>query len=275
MGNLRVQAIGLCRFSYLGTGGFKIAHDTLDDHRRYLYDPRRLDLRMIWFEQVFLPSWHLQTDPDYTMVVLLSEDFPTRYRTRIEDLTRNIPQFRLTWHPPGPHREVCNAAVKSVIDPAADVTAQFRLDDDDAVAVDYIAALRRDFALLQPFYREKGQMALDYMRGVLLVDRSGVVDVHPRLVQSWAAGMTLFLPRGDERSVLDFPHHKVELKMPVTLMSDQLMFARGSHAANDSVIQEGGTGFHFPPAKVDAALLSRFGIRLPALNNALSQYHSR
>ncbi len=61
MGNLKVQAIGLCRFSYLGSGGFKIAHDTLEDHRRYLYNPKRLDLRMIWFEQVFLPAWHQQT----------------------------------------------------------------------------------------------------------------------------------------------------------------------------------------------------------------------
>lgn len=275
MGNLRVQVIGLCRFSYLGSGGFKIAHDTLEDHRRYLYNPKRLDLRMIWFEQVFLPAWHQQTDPDYTMIMLLSADFPSPYRRRIEDMTRDLPQFHLTWAPPGPHREMCSAAVRAVIDPAADVTAQFRLDDDDAVAVDFIAALRRDFDLMQPFFREKRQMALDYMRGVLLVDRGGGVDVQPRLVQSWAAGMVLFLPQGDARSVLDVPHHKVELKMPVMLMSDQLMFARGSHAENDSKIQEGGAGFHFPEARVEASLRSRFGIRLSALNNALSQYHGR
>ena len=41
---MRVQVIGLCRFSYLGERGFQIGHETLEERRAFLYDPGRLCL---------------------------------------------------------------------------------------------------------------------------------------------------------------------------------------------------------------------------------------
>ena len=119
-----------------------------------LFDPDRLNARMIWFEHVFLPSLQAQTDPDFTMIVLTSEDLPQPWLDRLRALIGALPQFRLQTMPPLAHRVACADAIKAVVEPGADLTAQFRLDDDDAVAVEYIALIRRDFLLLQALYSE-------------------------------------------------------------------------------------------------------------------------
>lgn len=53
---MKIQMLGLCRFSLLSEGGFKIVHETLDDRRRLLYDPLRLEQRFLWFEHIALPD---------------------------------------------------------------------------------------------------------------------------------------------------------------------------------------------------------------------------
>ena len=42
---MRVQMLGLCRFSYLGGGGFQVGHETIEARRAYLYNPQRLARR--------------------------------------------------------------------------------------------------------------------------------------------------------------------------------------------------------------------------------------
>ncbi len=39
---MRVQMLGLCRFSYLGLRGYQVEHDSIAARRAYLYDPDRL-----------------------------------------------------------------------------------------------------------------------------------------------------------------------------------------------------------------------------------------
>lgn len=56
--------------------------------------------------------------------------------TRLRDLVADRPQVVIAPQPPGQHRNVCAVAMTPFIDRQADVVGQFRLDDDDEVAVD-------------------------------------------------------------------------------------------------------------------------------------------
>ena len=40
---MRVQMLGLCRFSYLGLRGYQVEHDSIAARRAYLYDPDRIE----------------------------------------------------------------------------------------------------------------------------------------------------------------------------------------------------------------------------------------
>ena len=71
-----LQVQGLCRFSLPCTGGFKKYHADFAERRAALYAPDRLDARCLWFEHVCLPGLALQTDPDFTLHVVLGADFP-------------------------------------------------------------------------------------------------------------------------------------------------------------------------------------------------------
>ena len=42
---MRVQMLGLCRFSYVGLRGYQVEHDSYQERRAHLYDPDRLARR--------------------------------------------------------------------------------------------------------------------------------------------------------------------------------------------------------------------------------------
>src|SRR6056297_3319349 len=132
----KIQALGLCRFSYPSApGGFEDQDRSFDEVRARLYDPNRLALRFLWFEQVALPSMRAQTDPDFELVVLAGDRLPAVWRDRLEANARATPQIRPVFLEEGEvHRVACRIAMRAHRDPAADVVAEFRLDDDDAVA---------------------------------------------------------------------------------------------------------------------------------------------
>ena len=271
----RIQVIGLCRFSYLGEGGFKTLYDRpLTERRAMLFDPDRLNARMIWFEHVFLPSLQAQTDPDFTMIVLTSEDLPQPWLDRLRALIGALPQFRLQTMPPLAHRVACADAIKAVVEPGADLTAQFRLDDDDAVAVEYIALIRRDFLLLHALYSENNGLAVDYTLGLVLEDVQGRVVADKRRECFWGCGLTLYLPPNSSRQILNFQHHKVWQHLPTVMRHKPAMWVRGAHQSNDSKFRRPDAGAAPKPGEISQELYDRFRIDLKALEARLARYHA-
>ncbi len=270
-----IDVVGLCRFSYLGEGGFRThGATTLQERRNLLYDPRRLASRMIWFEHVFLPALCVQTDPDFTLVVLTGDDLPDPFRSQLQSLLAHLPQARLVFRPPGPHRDVCAEVLRGASTPGADVTAQFRLDDDDAVAIDYVARIRQDFVALSALYAESGRFAVDCSMGILLDDARVAVTGQVLRHAFWSCAMTLYLEPGDLMQALDFPHHKVWQQMPTLTRSDRPMFVRGAHQTNDSRITRPEPAALAPRARLERLLQSRFRIDLTRLETALAAFHA-
>lgn len=87
---MRVQMLGLCRFSYLGLRGYQVEHDSIAARRAYLYDPDRLARRWLWFQTVALPGWLAQTDPDFTLVIMTGPDLPEPWLGQLRDLCDRV-----------------------------------------------------------------------------------------------------------------------------------------------------------------------------------------
>jgi len=267
---MRVQMLGLCRFSYLGGRGFQVTHETLEERRAFLYDPERLARRWFWFEHVALPAWLAQTDPDFTLVLMTGPDLPEPWLARLHELAGIMPQLRLALVPPmEKHVEACMAAVAPYIDHSADVVGHFRHDDDDAVALDYIRDARRDFVRMQPLWRQHGRLSCDYARGVVMGAGPGGIRSEMRIIHNASAALTIYLRPDAGRCALHFPHFKVNLSMPGVTMAGKPMYVRMLHEDNDSGAVGAGyavAGQGAGPEEDMAALLARrFRIDLPGL----------
>lgn len=266
----RMQVLGLCRFSVPSLGGFQVEHVTLEARRAMLYDPARLDLRTVWFEHVTLPSIRAQRDGNFTFVVMVGEDLPDPWRSRLERMVADVPQVCIVAAPPGQHRRICADAVRAHVDPGADCVAEFRLDDDDAVAVDFVERVRADAAALIPAFLKAGNAALDYSRGVVLeLGPEGVV-VTPRRALLWTPALAVLTKADAEQRILDHPHHKLWRNMPTLTLPDEVMFLRGSHGGNDSHIPKEPPAWDLPRERWAPLLKRRFGIDLAGFEAALA-----
>ncbi len=258
----KIQVLGLTRFSYpANLEAFQTRHDSMAARRAALYAPERLALRFFWFEHVALPCLRAQSDPDFTHLVLIGEDFPKTYRDRMEAALEGLPQARLIARATANHRDVYREVMLAARDPEADVIAEYRLDDDDGVAVDFVARARSDFAHGAAIFAEHDKLAVDYQKGIVIAaDAEGVTYV-PRVTKYWAPGLVTYLPPGFDKCTMDFPHHRVWWRMPTLTFPDRVMYLRGAHATNDSQIKLGeGMPFNLPPEKIPATLARRFNV---------------
>lgn len=270
---MQVQMLGLCRFSYLGGRGFQVGHDSIDQRRAFLYDPERLARRWFWFENVALPAWLAQSDPDFTLVLMTGPDLPQPWLSQLRELTQVAPQLKLALVPPmEAHLDACMAAVAPHIDAKADVVGHFRHDDDDAVAVDYVQTARRDFTAMQPLWRRKRRLCCDYSRGVVLKATQTGVEVEPRVVYNTGIAQPIYLPAEAQKTAVHFEHWKIGLSMPNVMLADPVMFARVLHHDNDSGAI--GQGYRWPAPDQDwqDLLARRFRIDLPSLDQGARQF---
>jgi len=255
-GDAPVQVIGLCRFSYPALGGFQRQHASPDERARYLYAPERLEERFQLFETITLPGIRAQTDPDFTFLVVIGEDFPQR--DRLGALLDDVPQAVIRAYPPRPHREVMREAINTLRDPDAALSLQFRLDDDDGVNIRFVARLKRVARDCQGLLLRHPKSVIDFAHGHLIRPTAKGIEAESVVALGWPA-VAMAFPRGNKMSVMNFGHHKVWREAPTILLNDPDMYVRGWHPFNDSNFH-GGEGLALLDAAGEVRFLDAFGI---------------
>lgn len=228
-----MQVIGICRFSYPGIGGFQVEHDTIEARIRFLYDPERLEERFATFEAITLPALRAQTDPNFIFVVVIGDQLPAPYRTRLETLLADIPQARLDPRPPGPHRQVMRDAINAALADTQTPSLQFRMDDDDAVSVDYVETLRAAAQDQRAMIRKNRHIAIDFIDGhVLRTD--GPLQICHVQEQFWTPALAISAKPRIKNTIMNFSHTKLWKMMPSLALTTPHMFIRGHNTFNDS-----------------------------------------
>lgn len=229
-----MQVIGLCRFSYPAIGGFQVEHETVEERVAFLYDPERLEMRFAMFEAFTLPSLKAQTDQDFTFLVVIGDDLPDNYVHRLQNLVSGIPQVVLQRHAPGPHRDVMKAAINSVRHPSTDPCLQFRLDDDDAVAITYVETLRAKAEKATELLDQERSIAIDFNQGHIATPCAEGILAAPRQAGYWSPALALMISQESDTTVMNFSHHRIWKTMPTLTFPGIDMMVRGINDHNDS-----------------------------------------
>lgn len=227
------QVIGFCRFSYPAEGGFQVEHATLAERMTYLYAPERMLERFRHFETICLPGLKAQTDPDFTLAILVGQDMPEPYLDHLKMLVHSFPQAVIVARPPGPHRDVCQEVINSLRTPGLPCL-QFRHDDDDAISVRFVEMLRQAANDCAPLLEKHRLVGLDWNRGY--VARPGADGIHaePVVHPYWGVAQAVAVKPGARQTVMNFNHHKLNQFMPTLTFSDPAMYVRGHNDHNDS-----------------------------------------
>ncbi len=233
-----MQVIGLCRFSYPALGGFQVEHQSLEDRTAYLYAPERLEERFRTFEAFTLPALTAQTDPDFTFLIIVGDSLPEAYRARLDALLSDLPQAVVQAHPPGPHRQVMQEAINSVRR-AKGPSLQFRMDDDDAVAVTYVDKLREAARDVRGLLRNHRHIAIDFNQGFVARPGPDGIAATPTHQPYTTAALALMFRPEVPLTVMNFAHAKVGRRMPTVTFSGEDMLVRGHNDFNDSRQKDG------------------------------------
>jgi hypothetical protein len=229
-----MQVIGICRFSYPGIGGFQIEHRSIEDRIAYLYAPDRMEERFRTLETITLPPLRAQTDPDFTLLIVVGTSLPDPYLERLVALTEDMPQVLIQPRSPGKHRKVMQDAINSVRLPGADPCLQFRMDDDDAVACSFVGRLREVAQDIRGFARKHRHVAIDFNQGYIMRPGAKGLAAAPPTLPYTTPGLAMMFKPKVPLSIMNFAHGKVAQMMPTVTITGEDMMIRGHNDYNDS-----------------------------------------
>ena len=231
---MTLQVIGLCRFSYPAIGGFQVDHDTIEGRIAYLYDDARIEERFQLFEAVALPSLRAQTDPDFELIIVVGDQMPERHLSRLKGLIADMPQARIHAEPPRPQREVMKQILNAARRDFSEPCLQFRFDDDDAVAIDFVECLRKAANDCEGLTKQHKSVAFDWNKGYIAEYGSKGVAATEIFRPFDVAALGMWVKGNCHLTIMNFAHNKINRFMPAVSFDEPRMFVRGHNASNDS-----------------------------------------
>ncbi|WP_052174915.1 glycosyltransferase [Paracoccus sanguinis] len=195
-----MKTFGHCRFSYFGISDTGRGIKTLEQATEMLWNPARMAVRFHLFENITLPSIRAQTDPDFVVAIISSEAMPTPYRDRLEALVEHDHNIRLIWTNQPSISKASKALMREASNDGRDRALHFRLDDDDALAADYVRQLKRAAEPLEP------TSVVSFTSGVMGYLDNGVARHRPFNKLGIAIGLAIVKPPQGTQSPFSIQH---------------------------------------------------------------------
>ena len=245
---LRAEALPILivtRFSYLGHSGWK--SDASRD-AALLYDPARLRQRLALFRAVNLASLAAQTDRDFHHFILTGEALPAwamaALRAACLAAYGDESRFTIAARPAGRARKFLRQFMTGFAGDAPLV--QVVLDDDDGLAVGYMAQLRRTLAQMQdnnPALLAELPKFVSFAQGYALSLRDDAADgTGAALYLHNYPFINLGLAQIDHaggKNILAIRHQQAPRRFGGQVVRKQPIFVRSVHDFNDSRVARG------------------------------------
>lgn len=262
----KVKTVGLLRFSVLTPTYYSERFKTLEETAAHIFSPERMELRFRLFEKLCLPSLVRQSDPDFDMVVLTAESMPERYLTRLLDLVEPLPNIHCLPVGTGNHYKLLQKGYNSV--PAEECSHRilFRLDDDDAVDMNFIKRTKRLAEGLLRLQGPKTPFVIAYNRGFYLRSTGAEVEVFDACERApLSTGTTLVAPVGSGANPYRFNHRKLAQHFNTFSDISVPAFIRTIHGDNKSNPAQMGLTHKLTEAQIANQLEKHFGITMAEL----------
>lgn len=262
------QVVGVVRFSVLTEDYYAETYGSVEAIGEHLFSDERIALRLKLFETLCLPSLVAQSDQDFRVVVLTSTLLPGSARARLDALVAPYDNISVFAAAPARHYQICKQAYASAHEEGYSHRLSFRLDDDDALASDFIARLKLMAIPLLELQPEEPTM-IAFNRG-FYVEVSGqggneVLDTVERA--SLSVGLTLLHPASYGRNPYRYNHRAIG--QHYTLYSDisEPGFIRTIHSDNKSSPAKLGITGKMKPRDIEAQISERFGFAIQTLRD--------
>ena len=242
-----MKTVGLCRFSYARKGGFKVDHDDFPALEAFLYGAKRMQERFRLFEAITLPSIANQTDPDFTFLIITGDGLPAPYLERLTDLVKDIPQCVIRQYPPGPHRRIMSKAIKDWRGAPDAPCLQFRLDDDDAMALSFVERFKQTAHDLAPICARHSSVAVDFNQGYIYTASDEGVKLWAYQYPYSAIALGMIVQAGSDDTIMNHGHQNLWKTMPTMTFTGEDMMMRGHNDFNDSRLKGKGNVFDYQP----------------------------
>ena len=231
----RNQIVGLIRFSFVTTGDFYPGFDTVADMKAFLFDEARLERRFRLFEGICLPVLKAQTDPDFTCIFLVAQDFPKKWRKRLDRLLDGLAFVRIVEKPPMPHYQGIREAFAEVPNAGFTHRTTFRLDDDDAVNLNFIATLRALAAKVHVIPDRDEPIGISFNRGLYLT-YSKTGTSYQRAVERTplSIGTALLAPVSFAGNIYAYNHRALGQVHNTWMDQQDIVYLRSLHRDNKS-----------------------------------------
>ncbi len=264
----RNHIIGVVRFSYPSSNGFRLMDKQPARRIAALYDKARLEQRFHLFEGLTIPSLVAQSDGDFTLAVLVGSDLPAWAVARLQAALASLANARVVTMPGGLEQIDAAERLRSLLlrDDATHVT-EFRLDDDDAIDRDHISRLKARAAVLAPMLGLNRPLVIGCNRGLVLhLDQAGHVfhDVTEKL--PIGIGLAITVPRRSKVGIFRRNHRLLPQFFSTFTDADVPAFIRTVHATNDSEPHSSGQSRILTDAEVSTILAAHFPFDLSQLS---------
>jgi hypothetical protein len=266
--------VGIVRFSVVSTlDQAFVSTDgrSLDDKVAVILNDDRMERRFQFFETITLPSLDAQSDKDFFILIAASTLLGPRWKQRLLSLAATRPYLVPKFYAPENFRSADTAADLTKLLTRGAPFYTFRLDDDDALSLDFIERAKRYVA--EPLAGH----ALSFCRGFYLEVREGaggyVVTsvVRPNIAAGFGAISSFRSPR----TIFEISdhHHRAHKWMPVITDARKPAFLALTHPDNDTTGTHRARIASGPEVSVlsaeDAATLLRsegFAVEIEALH---------
>jgi len=237
-----MHIIFMTRYSFLGRSDWQspVAADPAQ-----LFDDARLTKRAHLFERIALRSLADQTDPDFQVLVLSSQDMPDPHKARLTQMCGDLlgDRAHVVFAAPGQAGKRMTRYRTDRMKRDGSHVVQTILDDDDAVATHFAERIKAEArAAVDLMYGPDDYTYISHARGISLVfSADGTISAEHRSMPATTQGLSLVAPRDGWRSPFKIAHKKILERRPVRVIhGGPIMYARGVHDTNDSRAQTGG-----------------------------------
>ncbi len=264
------QIVGLIRFSLVTTGDFYPGFDSVDAMQGFLFDEARLERRFRLFEAICLPSLIGQTDKDFTVIFLVAKDLPKPWRKRLDKLLAPLPFVQVVERPPMNHYPAIREAFDEVASTGFTHRTTFRLDDDDAVSLDYIAMLRRLAAKLHPIPEQDEPIGIAFNKGLYLTYSKQGTEYHKASERTpLSIGTALLAPVDFSKNIYAYNHRALGQYHDTWMDQSEFVYLRSLHRDNKSNPHFSGSRDLLEDKRAASILRQKFGLDFDALNRLM------
>ena len=209
----------------------------LDDRIKLILNDNRLQSRFDYFENVCLPALDAQTDKNFIVVLRCSDLLPQQWKDQLYDLVSKRDYIYTAFLPVEEKPVQFEKALmrEKLLSDDSDTIITARLDDDDALASDYIEKLR---GYLHPKFKNHGiSFGSGFYMGTYGTGENKRFKLVPTRKVNGSAGLAYVSDRRvPAHYILSFAvvHLLLDTATPVIVDSKKPMFILTAHETNDT-----------------------------------------